>query len=102
MSVRHEVWVGDGMKVPVDFVLPTGGSVVGSVRASKTPLNRLYVMVDADNNLVSTVTPDGRFRIDFIPPGRHIVMLFRLGEQVAAKEVVVKSGEETEVVFDLP
>lgn len=102
MSVRHEVWVGDGMKVPVDFVLTTGGSVVGSVRASKTPLNRLYVMVDADNNLVSTVTPDGRFRIDFIPPGRHIVMLFRLGEQVAAKEVVVKSGEETEVVFDLP
>jgi hypothetical protein len=90
------------MKVPVDFVLTVGGSIVGSIRANKTPLQRLYVMVDADTNLVSSVTPDGRFRVDFIPPGRHIVMLFRLGEQVAAKEVVVKSGEEAEVVFDLP
>ncbi|MFA0767158.1 MAG: hypothetical protein OXFUSZZB_000486 [Candidatus Fervidibacter sp.] len=102
ISVRHEVLVGDGMKVPVDFVLTVGGSIVGSIRANKTPLQRLYVMVDADTNLVSSVTPDGRFRVDFIPPGRHIVMLFRLGEQVAAKEVVVKSGEEAEVVFDLP
>lgn len=102
MSVRHEVRVGAGMKVPVDFVLTPGGSIVGEVRASKTPLNRLYVMVNADTNLVGSVAPNGRFRVDFIPPGRHIVMLFRLGEQIAVKEVVVESGKESEVAFDLP
>jgi hypothetical protein len=29
-------------------------------------------------------------------------MLFRLGEQIGAKEVVVRSGETVEVVFEVP
>jgi len=88
--------------MPVDFVLTTGGAIVGQVKTKSGQTLRMYVMLNANTNFMASVMPDGRFRIDNITPGRHIVMLFRLGEQIGAKEVVVKSGEETEVIFDLP
>lgn len=102
MGFRHNVRIGEGNRVPIDFLLSVGGSLIGKIKANKTPLSRFYVIVDADTNLASTVTPDGQFQVNYITPGRHIVMLFRLGEQVAAKEIVVQSGETVEVVFELP
>lgn len=102
MGIRHEVRVNEGARVPVDFLLTTGATIVGKVRGQPAAPARFYVLVDADSNLIGSVAPDGTFRVDFIPPGRHVVMLFRLGEMVAAKEVTVHSGETAEVTFDLP
>lgn len=102
MGFRHEVNVRAGERVPIDFVLSVGATIVGRVKTSKTPLTRFYVLVDADTNLASKVSSDGSFRIDHITQGRHIIFLFWLGEQVSAKEVIARSGETTEVVFELP
>lgn len=101
MGFRHNVRVSEGSRVPVDFVLTVGGTIVGWVK-TKREQPRMYVLVDADTNLMALVGLDGRFQIDHIAPGRHIVMLFRLGEQIATKEVFVKSGEAVEVEFELP
>ncbi len=102
MGFRHNVRVAEGSRVPVDFVLSIGGSILGRVKTKQPQPLSMYVIVDADTNLMARVGFDGSFRIDHLSPGRHIVMLFRLGEQVAAKEVFVRSGETVEVVFELP
>ena len=102
VGFKHDVVIAEGSRIPVDFVLTTGGTIVGQVKSKSKQVFRMYVMLNADTNFMAQVSPDGRFRLDNVTPGRHIVMLFRLGEQVATKEVVVKSGEEAEVVFDLP
>jgi len=102
VGFRHDVFVGEGARVPVDFVLSTGGTIVGQVKSKSKQTYRMYVMLNADSNFMSPVDMNGRFRVDNIPPGRHILMLFHLGDQVAAKEIVVGSGETVEVVFDLP
>lgn len=101
MGFRHNVAVTEGTHVPVDFVLTAGGAIVGKIKG-KQDFSRMYVMLDADINFIANVTPEGSFRIDNVTPGRHIVMLFRLGEQIAVEEVMVRSGEEAEVVFELP
>jgi hypothetical protein len=102
MGFKHNVTVAEGTRVPVDFVLTTGGTIIGRVKTKSGQTLRMYVMLNADTNFMASVMPDGRFRIDNITPGRHIVMLFRLGEQVGAKEVIVRSGETVEVVFEVP
>lgn len=100
MGFKHNVVIAEGSRIPVDFVLTIGGTIVGQVKSKQN--SRMYVMLNADTNFIAPITPDGRFRLDNITPGRHILMLFRLGEQVAAKEVVVQSGETVNVVFELP
>ncbi len=102
MGFRHNVRVPEGSRVPVDFVLTVGGSVVGTVKTKQKQPFSLYILVNAETQWMARVMPDGRFRIDHLPPGRHILMLFRLGELVSAKEVVVRSGEISEVVFEIP
>ncbi len=102
MGFRHNVIVAEGSQVPVDFVLSNGGTIVGQVKSKSRQTSRMYVMLNADANFMSPVNINGRFRIDNIPLGRHILMLFRLGDQIAAKEVVIKSGETVEVVFEVP
>ncbi|MCS7265912.1 MAG: carboxypeptidase-like regulatory domain-containing protein [Armatimonadetes bacterium] len=102
VGFRHNVVVAEGTVVPVDFVLSTGGSIVGQVKSKTKQTSRMYVMLNADTNFMAPVDMNGRFRIDNITPGRHILMLFRLGDQVAAKEVIVNSGETVEVMFELP
>ncbi len=102
IGFRHNVVVAEGAIVPVDFVLSVGGRVVGQVKSKSKQTSRMYVMLNADANFMSQVDINGRFTIDNIVPGRHILMLFRLGDQIAAKEVVVKSGETTEVIFEIP
>ncbi|MCX7969066.1 MAG: carboxypeptidase-like regulatory domain-containing protein, partial [Armatimonadetes bacterium] len=102
IAFRHNVVIAEGTRIPVDFVLSTGGTIVGQVKAKSKQIASMYVMLNADSNFMSPVYADGRFRIDNITPGRHILMLFRLGDQIAAKEVIVNSGETVEVVFEVP
>jgi len=102
MGFKHNVVVSEGTRIPVDFVLSTGGTIVGQVKSKTKQISRMYVMLNADTNFMSPVDINGRFRIDNITPGRHILMLFRLGDQIAAKEVIVNSGETVEVVFEVP
>ena len=99
---KHNVVITEGSSIPVDFVLTAGGTILGQVKSKSKQVFRMYIMLNADTNFMAPVSPDGRFRLDNITPGRHIAMLFRLGEQVGAKEVVVKSGETVEVVFEVP
>ncbi len=102
VGFKHNVFIAEGSRVPVDFVLSIGGTIIGQVKSKSGQTSRMYVMLNADTNFMATVDAFGRFRIDNITPGRHIVMLFRLGDQVDAKEVVVNSGETVEVVFEVP
>lgn len=99
---RHNVFVAEGTCVPIDFVLSDGGTIIGQVKSKTKQTYRMYVMLNADNNFMSPVDINGRFRIENITPGRHILMLFRLGDQIAAKEVFLSSGEVVEVVFEVP
>lgn len=102
MGFRHEVTVTEGTRVPVDFVLSIGGTIVGQVKSQKSQIQRMYVMLNANTNFMSSVDINGRFRIDHITPGRHVLMLFHLGNQIATKEVLVNGGEVVEVVFEVP
>ncbi|MCS7188097.1 MAG: carboxypeptidase-like regulatory domain-containing protein, partial [Armatimonadota bacterium] len=83
IAFRHNVVIAEGTRIPVDFVLSTGGTIVGQVKAKSKQIASMYVMLNADSNFMSPVYADGRFRIDNITPGRHILMLFRLGDQIA-------------------
>lgn len=101
-GVRHHVQVESGDCAIIDFNLSPGASVFGKI-TSKIGIGagfRLYqVIPNADVSLASQITPDGEFRIEHLPPGRHVIMVYRGGELVAAKEVVLREGEEKQVDF---
>ncbi|MCS7192761.1 MAG: carboxypeptidase-like regulatory domain-containing protein [Armatimonadetes bacterium] len=99
---RHNLIVAEGTRIPADFVLLTGGKIVGQVKSKTKQTSRMYVMLNADTNFMSPVDINGRFQIDNITPGRHVLMLFRLGNQIATKEVIVNGGETVETVFEVP
>ncbi|MDW8026054.1 MAG: carboxypeptidase-like regulatory domain-containing protein [Armatimonadota bacterium] len=99
-AVRHHVRLESGDNAIIDFNLSPGASVSGKI-AAKGKIRgdfRFYqVIPNADVSLASSVTPEGEFRIEHLPPGRHIIMVYYSGELVAAKEVILREGEEKKI-----
>lgn len=99
-AVRHHVRLESGDSGIVDFNLSPGASLSGKIAAKGRFVGdfRLYqVIPNADVSLASPVTPDGEFRIEHLSPGRHIIMVYRGGELVAAEEVTLREGEEKSI-----
>ncbi len=99
-AVRHHVRVESGDNAIVDFNLSPGASVYGKIVAKGRIGGdfRFYqVIPNADVSLASSVTSEGEFRIEHLPPGRHIIMVYYGGELVAAKEITLREGEEKNI-----
>ena len=103
-AVRHHVKLDSGDCAIVDFNLSPGASVYGRIirkGGGKTEFRFYQVLPNADASLASSVNPNGEFRIEHLPPGRHVIMLFIGGELIEAKEVILREGEEKHIVIEL-
>ncbi|MCS7225183.1 MAG: carboxypeptidase-like regulatory domain-containing protein [Armatimonadetes bacterium] len=97
-AVRHRLQVREKQESLADFLLGQGGTIVGLVVPPPDPVQRLFVLVDADTTTATVVQRDGSFRVDHIAPGRRIVMVFQGSQQVGGAECLVKERASTFVI----
>lgn len=90
-----------GVAPPAATQPPTGG-VTGRVvlQATGDPVHNVAIVVIGTGRTAVT-DPDGRFRIDGIPPGQYRILAQREHLSDAQQAVVVRAGEITDVAFAL-